>query len=546
MARLVRKALQPSEVCKVFNLPGKGKRDSKPAQGDRSSAEETQVPAEKSTISAGQKGSGVGESVAVAQGQAAVGEPAEEQAGAEPAEQQVAVGELAEQQAGASAAGQQAGAGDPAEGQAGVGAVEQQADAEPAGEQAAVTPHTTHPTQEFRERWDHRADLAYQAVYERHASRLWGIPRTTLGIIAWPPTTRDRLFVRWHYWWQAHYIDNLIDAAVRRPTTSRIHAIRRHLRAMRIRNISRLSANNYYDDKAWLALALQRAANEPKISAKLNAARDLEPLVENIFEGVDSLTGVLPWRTNETFYNVPTNGPAAILAARNGDIETAERLVDWTFDNLINEDGLVMDGIHMRMAGPEPVTALHPYCQGVMLGACVELARARRRAAGVGDEEVSDVGVKEITRIHGLLRAIENHMTDHDGAINVRTGGGDGGLFNGILARYLSLVVECLPTPGRHGTESVAIARRIVLATAEQVWRFRLEVDGLPVFSADWTKDATMPQAGGLVGATIAGAVASSDIAERDLSVQLSGWMLMEAAARVSAAGARVSAAGAL
>ena len=533
MARLVRKALQPSEVCKVFNLPGKGKRDSKAAQGGQVSAEEAQVSMGESTISAGQKGSGVGESVAVAQGQAAGGDPAEEQAGvgaveqradAEPAGEQAAVGESAEQQAGATTHPTHT----------------------PQPPQPPQPTHTTHPTQEFRERWDHRADLAYQAVYERHASRLWGIPRTTLGIIAWPPTTRDRLFVRWHYWWQAHYIDNLIDAAVRRPTTSRIHAIRRHLRAMRIRNISRLSANNYYDDKAWLALALQRAANEPKINAKLNADRDLEPLVENIFEGVDSLTGVLPWRTNETFYNVPTNGPAAILAARNGDIETAERLVDWTFDNLINEDGLVMDGIHMRMAGPEPVTALHPYCQGVMLGACVELARARRRAAGVGDEEVSDVGVKEITRIHGLLRAIENHMTDHDGAINVRTGGGDGGLFNGILARYLSLVVECLPTPGRHGTESVAIARRIVLATAEQVWRFRLEVDGLPVFSADWTKDATMPQAGGLVGATIAGAVASSDIAERDLSVQLSGWMLMEAAARVSAAGARVSAAGAL
>ena len=127
MARLVRKALQPSEVCKVFNLPGKGKRDSKPAQGGRSPAEETQVPAEESTISAGQKGSEVGESVAVAQGQVAA-EPAEEQADAEPAEGQAAVGELAEQQ-------------------------------------AAITPHTTHPTQEFRERWDHRADLAYQAVY---------------------------------------------------------------------------------------------------------------------------------------------------------------------------------------------------------------------------------------------------------------------------------------------------------------------------------------------------------------------------------------------
>ena len=167
-----------------------------------------------------------------------------------------------------------------------------------------------------------------------------------------------------------------------------------------------------------------------------------------------------------------------------------------------------------------------------MIGALVELALARRRAAGAGDEAISEVGVKEITRIHGLLRAIEAHLTDRDGAISVRTGGGDGGLFNGILARYLSLVVECLPTPGRHGAESVAMARRIVLATADQVWRYRLEVDGLPVFSADWSKDATMPQAGGLVGATIAGAVASSDIAERDLSVQLSGWMLMEAAAR--------------
>nr|WP_293790682.1 glycoside hydrolase family 76 protein [uncultured Corynebacterium sp.] len=372
---------------------------------------------------------------------------------------------------------------------------------------------------------------------ERHASRLWGIPRTTLGVIAWPPTTRDRMFVRWHYWWQAHYIDNVIDAALRRPTSSRIRAIQRHIRAMRLRNISRLTANHYYDDKAWLALALQRVANTPKIQEKLGTPRDLEPLMENIFEGVDSLTGVLPWRTNETFYNVPTNGPAAILAARNGDIDTAERLVDWTFDNLINEDGLVMDGIHMRMAGPEPVTAVHPYCQGVTLGALVELARARRRAAGVGDEEVSEVGVKEITRIHGLLRAIETHLTDRDGAINVRTAGGDGGLFNGILARYLSLVVECVPTPGRHGAESVAIARRIILATAEKVWRYRLEVDGLPVFSADWGTDATMPQSGGLVGATIAGAVSSSDIAERDLSVQLSGWMLMEAVVRTIQAG---------
>ena len=73
-----------------------------------------------------------------------------------------------------------------------------------------------------------------------------------------------------------------------------------------------------------------------------------------------------------------------------------------------------------------------------------------------------------------------------------------------------------------------------MLATANSAWHNRLEVDGLPLFPADWTKSATFPQAGGLVAASVAGAVREGAIRERDLSVQLSGWMLMEAAARVA------------
>ncbi|HIW96762.1 MAG TPA: glycoside hydrolase family 76 [Candidatus Corynebacterium gallistercoris] len=380
------------------------------------------------------------------------------------------------------------------------------------------------------EQWDHRADLAEQAVGERHRARLWGLPKTSLGVIAWPPTSRDKIFFRWHYWWQAHYIDNLVDATHRRPTKQRIAGIRRHVRAMKIRNFGNLARNNYYDDKAWLALALQRAQQLDKVGY----FRGYDALVDNIFDGVDSLTGVLPWRTNETFYNVPTNGPAAILAARTGRVELAEHLIDWTFDNLINDKGLVMDGLRMRMHGPEIVSVIHPYCQGVMLGACTELAIAQRKQAGVKPGEVSEVGMKHITRVHGLIKAIHNHMTDKRDAINWRTSGGDGGLFNGILARYLALVATDLPPAGRHSDEARRIARQLVLTTADTVWHYRLEVDGLPVFPARWGEDAVMPQAGGLVGATIAGAVASSDIAERDLSVQLSGWMLMEAAACVA------------
>lgn len=365
---------------------------------------------------------------------------------------------------------------------------------------------------------------------ERHATRLWGWPRTNLAVIAWPPTTRDKFFVRWHYWWQAHYVDNQVDAAERRATKHRLQTIRRTISAIRIRNIGRLSSNNYYDDKAWLALAYGRVEKLKKFG-RVRGRRDL---VRNIFGGVDEVTGVLPWRTHEHFFNVPTNGPAAILAAREGELELAEHLVDWVFEHLIDNKGLVMDGLYMRMHGPKPEPTIYSYCQGVMLGACTELAIAQRKQAGVKPDEVSSVGISHITRVHQLVESIAAHMTDRNGVMNWKTGGGDGGLFNGILMRYLALVATSLPGVSDATKQARARAHDMVLNTADAVWRSRLEVDGLPVFSADWSRDAVLPQSGGLIGATIAGSVASSDIAERDLSVQLSGWMVMEAAARVS------------
>ena len=66
------------------------------------------------------------------------------------------------------------------------------------------------------------------------------------------------------------------------------------------------------------------------------------------------------------------------------------------------------------------------------------------------------------------------------------------------------------------------------------MWNHRLEVDGLPVFATDWTDDARLPHNYGLGPAKLSEAVGVR-IDERDLSVQLSGWMLIEAAARVSA-----------
>ncbi len=390
------------------------------------------------------------------------------------------------------------------------------------------------------EKWAHRADLAEAAINDRHATRVWGLPRTNLAVVAWPPTTKEKLFVRWHYWWQAHYLDCLVDATRRHPTKQRRSRIRRTIAGIRRRNIRPLTTNRYYDDKAWLALALGRAG---KIG-KVRRSPVLDGLEADIVAGIDGLTGVLPWRAGETFYNVPSNGPAAIMMARTGRLDEAMAVVDWIIDHLIDDDGLVMDGLRMRMHGPELVRDIHPYCQGVMLGACLEIVlRLREQAGFEHNEEIggyhdavrADESMPYLIQIRSLVQSIASHMATPGGVIDWETGEGDGGLFKGILVRHLADVAVRLPADSPANRATRKIAARLVASSAESVWNHRLEVDGLPIFATDWTDDARLPHNYRLGPSTLSEAVGVIRIAERDLSVQLSGWMLLEAMARITA-----------
>ena len=78
-----------------------------------------------------------------------------------------------------------------------------------------------------------------------------------------------------------------------------------------------------------------------------------------------------------------------------------------------------------------------------------------------------------------------------------------------------------------------------MLKSAQSAWDYRQNVDGLPLFGPFWDRNAELPVAGGQDAQFVEGAVNSSSIPERDLSVQLSGWMLMEAAHAISANGER-------
>lgn len=390
----------------------------------------------------------------------------------------------------------------------------------------------------MEETWAHRADLAETAINERHAQNVWSIPRTNLAVVSWPSTGKEKLFVHWHYWWQAHYLDCLVDAALRNNTKARRARIVDTMRGIRIRNMSQLTKNRYYDDKAWLALAMDRAEQLKRIKPH----KRLGSLQHNILEGTDPQIGVLPWREGETFLNVPSNGPGAIMLARMGRIDEARHIVDWIYDHLVDDDGFIMDGVRMRMDGPEIVKAIHPYCQGVVLGACLEIALALREKAGltslesidtIQEAELAADTMHYITNIRGLVQAVATGMATPSGVINWMTGDGDGGLFKGILVRYLADVAVRLPGDSPANRATKKLAARMVVASAESVWEHRLEVDGLPIFGSDWTTDARLPHNYGFGPNTVGEKVGIIRVAERDLSVQLSGWMLLEACARV-------------
>ncbi|WP_345494651.1 glycoside hydrolase family 76 protein [Nocardia callitridis] len=366
--------------------------------------------------------------------------------------------------------------------------------------------------------WSERADLAEAALVSRHLRPLWALPATELGVVGWPATLRERLFFSWNYWWQAHLVDCAIDAANRAPTPLRRKRVATIVRSHRLRNLTGWT-NRYYDDMAWLALAVERAQRTLGIGHTHTALSALE---RQLHDGWDAKVGAIPWRVGADYFNTPANGPAAIALLRLGHLDRAAEIADWLDATLRDEEtGLILDGIHLPSGEIE--RPVFTYCQGVVLGLETELLLRTGQA-------------NHLARVRRLLSAVEEHMTTR-GVVHAGDGG-DGGLFNGILVRYLALLAVSLPGTDEKHQAIRFDAADIVRLSANAAWANRLEVEGEPLFGHDWSTAAQLPDASaGGAHFTEGGSVTSSRVPERDLSVQLSGWMLMEAAYQVAAAG---------
>lgn len=355
--------------------------------------------------------------------------------------------------------------------------------------------------------WAARAASAERAVHARHLRRLWLLPGTRLGVVAWPAGPRQRLSLGlWHYWWQAHLLDCSLDAYLREPSPVRRATIAGLTRGVRLRNLRRGWVNDFYDDIAWLGLALHRAS---RLGIRPHGA--LAAIRGRLHDGwSDAGGGGISWCVGSDFKNAPTNGPAAILLARSAtgrDFDLALRIAEWIERQLVDPaSGLVWDGVRVDPGGTVRTVerAVYTYCQGAYLGACVELALATGQVVWT-------------RRAHRTIAAISVAMTDGGGVLCTH-GGGDGGLFTGILARYLAFAALRLPGGAQPDRIARQAAADLVLTSAASAWRNRAVVTGGPLFGADWSAPARPPKAGNT---------------ERDLSVQLSGWMLYEAAALI-------------
>lgn len=353
-----------------------------------------------------------------------------------------------------------------------------------------------------------RARTAAESVKGAFGHELLGLRGTWLAWV-WAPHPRPQLpWSEWHYWWQAHLLDCLVDAALREARTGEaatepgpppsLALAQRHLNGIRLRNFGRFP-NMFFDDMAWLALASARAQ---ELARKLTgnglppAGDAVQVLAEKLRAGhTDDLGGGMFWNTRRKYKNTATTGPAALFFARTGETNRAQALVDWLYENLQDpESGLFLDGLHLEPQGGTRLDrAVYAYNQGPLLGALLELGGGNLGPA------------KE------LVHAIDAGLTDGQGLLKAH-GGGDGGLFMGILGRYLALAAADQRLP--EGTR--AAARRLVVDTAEALWQGRDKRDSHTVFPAHPGEAATSSYPPG---------------SPVELCTQLQAWMLLEAAA---------------
>jgi predicted alpha-1,6-mannanase (GH76 family) len=307
-----------------------------------------------------------------------------------------------------------------------------------------------------------------------------------------------------NYWPNAHMLDVLVDGYLRTKNDVYKQRMLSLINGIKETNGNKFP-NDFYDDMEWLALSSLRSFEATNDNTYLNAATTLWT---DIKTGRNNIQGDgIGWNKSRLYFkNTPANAPAIIFAARlyriqqnPADLQIAKELYTWLKGKLVDpSNSIVWDGVNYNNDGAFAKNK-YTYNQGVFVGAGLELYKV----------------TNDVNYLNDAVRTAKAAINDLEltpGGILKDEGQGDGGLFKGILIRYFTLLVQ---EPAVQKADKDAILNFLKF-NATTLYTQGIGRPSL-LINSNWR---TKP------GATI------------DLTTQLSGMMMIEAAATLNKQGA--------
>jgi predicted alpha-1,6-mannanase (GH76 family) len=235
------------------------------------------------------------------------------------------------------------------------------------------------------------------------------------------------------YWWQAHAIDNYIDAYNRTKKSTNLTQITKMISGAKQRNGNTL-INHFYDDMEWMALALLRGC-DAHTTLNRSYFNQVKTLFNDIVGGWSDVDGGgIHWNKDKTgdgkYKTSCSNGPAMILAARLYQHTQEQNYLDWALRiyEYMYSHNRFPDGVIKDNATNENHEVTFSYNQGTWVGGLLELYKI------TGEEHYRQTATELIDLLlfgkwyspKGIMNERQNYNQD------------DGGMFKGIFVRYLT------------------------------------------------------------------------------------------------------------
>lgn len=304
-----------------------------------------------------------------------------------------------------------------------------------------------------------------------------------------------------NYWWNAHMVDVLLDGYLRTGNENYSTRMKSLVQGIKTRNGGHYP-NDFNDDMQWLAIACTRAYEATEDVFYKEVAELLWAEIKKSWS--DLYGGGITWKINTpNGKNATSNAPAAILAmqlyaidGKEEDLEWAKKIFAWQKNTLIDPvTGLVWDNIDL-VDGEVVINKdwIFTYNIGTYIGAATELYKV------TGDASYLNEAVKTATSMMTSPKLTTEGLLRDEGQ-------GDGGLFKGILVRYFTRLIQLPDLDEDDRKEFIEFFR----FNAETLYEKGIKRPSM-LCGPNWRQ---------LPGDRI------------DLSTQLSGVMLIEAAARL-------------